>query len=424
MFAGIYLSLTRNLLVIYMTAIGFDVSQISIMVVSALVPPSVISIIIFKRPEYLTKNVKLKFVVFHALERIFWIPLALSKDLLIIGISFTVVNVSSTLSGCFMNLLIYSSFDEGGIRDVTGKRMAALNVTSVIGSLAAMILLAALTAENKFSAIFTLGSIIGLLSTMTILPIDMRHLEGMRITKLVKKPEQMFSISSFFLTFLTSVNLFGIFWAPYLMRALNAPDYMAAAVNLASTVTSVFGSIAWAKKSLRTFRIALGMSMAPPLLASMIPIPVAHVGIAAFGGFMVTGANFFGNLFFARYREYFGLIRSSIMLVLLTNLSQLLATPFGILLGQYYALLFLSVILLRAISLIFAFLTIPEVAVIPEDSARIYSQTLYAGSLMGYAIVVETAKETLILSLRLLALIFTFIILYLVYRLVFFFAGA
>ncbi|MCS7132465.1 MAG: hypothetical protein NZ918_01920 [Aigarchaeota archaeon] len=163
--------------------------------------------------------------------------------------------------------------------------------------------------------------------------------------------------------------------------------------------------------------------MTSPILASLIPIPTAHIGIAAFGGFMVTGTGFLGNLLFARYREYFGVIRSSIILVLLTNLSQLLATPFGFLLGQQYTLLFVSVIVLRVISTILAFLTIPEVAMIPEDSARTYSQILYTGSLLGYAVAVETARETILLSFRSLALIFALILLYITYKLVFFLAG-
>lgn len=79
--------------------------------------------------------------------------------------------------------------------------------------------------------------------------------------------------------------------------------------------------------------------------------------------------------------------------------------------------------MLRVTSMILAFLTIPEVAMIPEDSARTYSQILYTSSLMGYGIAVETARETILLSFRFLALIFVFIFLYIIYRLVFFLAG-
>ena len=422
-FAGIYLALTRNLFVIYLTSIGFDVSQISTMLVAATVAPSIVSVALYKHPEFIVKRVKPKFILFHASERIFWIPMIFFKDLVAIGFFYMIISISSTILGCFMNLLIYSSFDENGVRDVTAKRTAAYNVMSIIGSIGAVILLAALATEAKFSIIFTLGSMVGLLSTVMLVFMDMRHLEGAKIPKAVERPEQMFSISSFFLAFLISGNLLGIFWAPYLMRSLNAPDYVAAAMNFAATISSIVGSMVWAKKSLGTFRIALGMSMLTPILAFLIPTPTAHIGISAFNGFVGTGAGFLGNFLFARYLKQFGAARSSIMMTLLSNLAQLLATPFGIFFGQQYMILFISVIVLVMASMVLAFLTIPEVAVVPEHSARTYSYLLYTSSLMGYSIAVETTKETILMSLRLLALIAAFILLYITYKFVFFLAG-
>jgi len=81
------------------------------------------------------------------------------------------------------------------------------------------------------------------------------------------------------------------------------------------------------------------------------------------------------------------------------------------------------VIVLVMASMVLAFLTIPEVAVVPEHSARTYSYLLYTSSLMGYSIAVETTKETILMSLRLLALIAAFILLYITYKFVFFLAG-
>ena len=251
----------------------------------------------------------------------------------------------------------------------------------------------------------------------------MRHLEGAKIPKAMESPEQMFSISSFFLAFLISGNLLGIFWAPYLMNVLKAPDYVAASMNFAATISSIVGSLLWAKRSLRTFRIALGMSMLTPIAAFLIPIPTAHIGISAFNGFMGTGAGFLGNFLFARYLKKFGAVRSSLMMTLLSNLSQLMATPFGIFFGLQYLILFALVMILIAVSMILAFLTIPEVAVVPEDSARTYSYLLYTSSLMGYSMAVETTKETILMSFRLLALAAALILIYIVYRFAFFLAG-
>jgi len=422
-FAGLYLSLTRNIFVIYLTSMGFDVSGISLIFVIATFISSMVSIILYRFPSFVVRRVKVKFLMFHACERIFWIPIVFFGDLLSIAFLYAVINISSTFLGSFMNLLIYSSFDEAGIRNVTAKRTAAYNVTSIIGSVAAIALLAALPPDLKFVIIFVVGALVGLLSTLMLALADMKHIEGAEIPKVVRRPEQMFSISSFFLAFLVSGNLLGIFWAPYLMNVLNAPDYVAAAMNFAATISSILGSLLWAKRSLKTFRIALGMSMLTPLAAFLIPIPVAHVGISAFNGLMGTGASFLGNFLFARYLKEFGAVRSSIMMAVLGNLSQLLATPFGIFLGQRYMILFASVMAMILISIVLAFLTIPEVAVVPEHAARTYSYLIYSSSLIGYSYAVETSKETIFLSLRLLALAAILILLYILYRFLFFLAG-
>ena len=422
-FAGIYLSFTRNLFVIYLASIGFDIAGISLMFVAATLLSSITSMILYKRPSFLVRRVKPKFLVFHACERVFWIPIIFFRDMAGIALFYALINLSSTFLGSFMNMLIYSSFDEEGIRDVTAKRTAAYNITSIIGSLGAVGLLAILPSEIKFIALFVVGSLIGLLSTLMLLFADMRHLEGAEIPKAVEKPEQMFSISAFFLAFLASGNLLGIFWAPYLMTVLKAPDYVAAAMNFAATISSIAGSLLWAKRSLRTFRIALGMSVLTPLAAFLIPVPAAHVGISAFNGLMGTGASFLGNFLFARYLREFGAIRSSIMMTVLGNLAQLLATPFGIFFGQQYLILFASVMLMIIASTGLAFLTIPEVAVVPEHAARTYSLLIYSNSIAGYSYMVETSKETIMLSFRLLALALVIMLLYILYRLIFFLAG-
>ncbi|HDD56551.1 MAG TPA: hypothetical protein ENG18_00855, partial [Nitrososphaeria archaeon] len=167
-FAGIYLALTRSLLVIYLTSIGFTVGYISAMVVASSITSLILSIILYKFPKLIAERVRMKFILAHAGERIFWIPIALTSDIYVITLSYTILSMSSTVLGVFMNLLIYSSFDEIGIRDVTAKRTAAYNLTNVIGLILSIFLLAILPSEIKFQIIFIMGSLIGLLSTATI----------------------------------------------------------------------------------------------------------------------------------------------------------------------------------------------------------------------------------------------------------------
>jgi len=253
--------------------------------------------------------------------------------------------------------------------------------------------------------------------------LDLRHLEGAEIPSGVEKPEQVFSTSSFLSTLLVSGNLLGIFWIPYIMEVLKAPDYMAVGINLATTASSIPASMLWARRPLKSFRAALGLTTLTPISALLIPIPVAHLGIAAMNGITYTGANFLGNFLLARYTAWYGAVRSSIVLAIISNISQLLATPFGMVLSGNYPMLFASTIAVIILANALAFLTIPEVAVIPEQVARTYSYVLYTNSVMGYSIAVETTKETILLTLRLLALSFVFLILYVAYRFVLFIMG-
>jgi hypothetical protein len=422
-FSGIYLALTRNLLVIYLTSIGFDVSRISFVTLIATAIASLISVILWRFPGFLTRGVKLKLLLFHALERVFWIPMAFVRDMLSIAVLYAVISASTTFITALMNLLTYFSFDETGIRDVTAKRTIAGNLMNITGSAAAITMLATLPGDLKFAIIFVTGSLVGLLATLTLSIADMRNLEGVEVPRRVGRPEQMFTISSFLLAMLTSSNLLGIVWTPYLMGVLDAPDYLAAAMNFVSTIFGIMGSFFWVGRSLRSFRLAIGSLTLVPIAAFIMPIPTAHLGISAFGTFMFTGASFLGNFLFARYLREFGVVRSSIMLSTLTNLSQLLATPFGMLFSQNYLLLFASVISIRLLSMALAFLTVPEVAAVPEEVARTYSQLIYTSSLMGYSYILETSKEVMALTVRFLALAAALALLYILYKLVFFLAG-
>jgi len=55
------------------------------------------------------------------------------------------------------------------------------------------------------------------------------------------------------------------------------------------------------------------------------------------------------------------------------------------------------------ISALLAFTTISEVALVPESTARTYSYIVYVNSVMGYTVMVETIRKTIVLTIRLIA---------------------
>jgi len=140
------------------------------------------------------------------------------------------------------------------------------------------------------------------------------------------------------------------------------------------------------------------------------------VAINAYTSFTYTGTNFLGTFLFAKYNKWFGAVKSSVLLVILGNLAQLIAAPLGILTKENYVIVFLTVLMIKVLATVLAFVTIPEVAVVPEDVARTYSQILYNNSLTGYRMGIEISRETIMTTLRLLLFSLIAVAIYLIYR--------
>lgn len=415
-FAGAYISLTRGLFVIYLTSIGYGVEGISFIVLVSAATSLLIGIFLYRQPSFIVRRVKLKLISFHALERIMWLLIPLTTSSLLISVLYSAYMIFSSFISTFIAFTIYGSLTEYSIRDVTAKRAAANGISSIIGFALGIFLLAFLPSEDKFTYIFPLGSFLGLISTCLILFLKMSHLEGASFPRVTEQPEKVFSASSFFVILLTSGNLMGIVWIPYLMNYLNGPDFLAASMSLAGTLSSIVASLFWRKKTFRTFRIGLALNTLGPLIVLATPLPTLHVAINAYTSFTYTGANFLGTFLFAKYNKWFGAVKSSVLLVILGNLAQLIAAPLGILTKENYVIVFLTVLMIKVLATVLAFVTIPEVAVVPEDVARTYSQILYNNSLTGYRMGIEISRETIMTTLRLLLFSLIAVAIYLIYR--------
>ena len=66
----------------------------------------------------------------------------------------------------------------------------------------------------------------GILSTISVLLMDLSQLEGAELPSGIKEPEKIFSTSMFFVIFLFAGNLLAIVWTPYLMVKLNGPEFL------------------------------------------------------------------------------------------------------------------------------------------------------------------------------------------------------
>ena len=416
LFAGAYISLTRGLFIVFLVSAGYAVEGISNIVLISSLGSLIVAVILYKHPSFLTSKVKLKLLFFHATERITWFLIPLSQSSLAISLLYSFYMVFSSVLGVFLSFTIYGSLNEGEIRDVTAKRSAAMGISNIFGYGFGIFLLAFLPSENKFVSIFSIGALIGLFSTILLLFSNLSHLENASLLTKAEQPEKIFSASFFFVTLLLSGNLFGIVWTPYLMNELKGSDFIAASLSLSGTLASIVASLVWSRKPFKSLRIGLALNSLGPLLVWLVPRPECHIGISVFTSFTFTAANFIGTFLFARYNEWFGAVKSSILMVIIGNVAQLISAPLGLVVGSNYALAFPLVFLTKTAATALAVSFIPEVAVVREDVARTYSRILYRNSIITYRVAIEVSRDTVLTAFRLLALSMVLATLYLIYR--------
>lgn len=417
LFAGAHVAMTGGVLFVYIVSIGSGIQGISIAVGVAAVTTIVVHILLYRYPSFLLSRVRLKFVAVLTLSRILFLLIPFTQDYLMISAVYAVAYCMPTST--FMYTVIYGSLSKDEIRDVTAKRSAAFYASSAIGFVVAMLLLAFLPPAIKFVYIYVIGVCIGFGSILVIALMDLSHLEGMSIPRGVEQPERLFSTSAFLIAVLASGNLLLIVWTPYVMDYLNGPDYLAVAMNLAAMLATVIGSLLWRGRTFKTLRNTVGLDAVAPAIAPFLQVPVIQPFLSALSSITYTGSNFIGYFLFAGYNRWLGAIKSSILLVIILAVAQALVAPISSLFRESYFLIFSAVVALKLAAMIIALLAMPEVAAVPEETARMYSLVLYNKSMSGYRVSVEVSKDTILLTLRLLGLSLMLFLLYVLYRLLF-----
>lgn len=417
LFGGLFIALTWGLLFVYLVSIGAGVDGISAVVGLSALTKLIVHLLFYRYPNLLVSKVRLKFVLQHGLERILFAFIPLTRNYLVIALIYAAI--AATPTSTYMNLTMYGLLSEEEVKDVTAKRTAAFGASGIMGFVLAMILLAFMPPETKFVYIYSLGSMIGLVSTVLVALMDVSGLEGARIPGGIEQPERLFSTSAYFVALLAGGNLLAMVWVPYVMDRLRAPDYLAAAMNLATTFTSIVASLFWRGRPFKALRYGVALDAAAPILALATPIPTIHPLLSAYSSFAYTGANFVGSFLFAGYNRWLGAVRSSIFMIITLCLAQLLVAPVSMLVGGNYLLMFSIAIGLKLAAFALASTTIPEVAAVPEQAARAYSFALYNKSVTGYRVSVELSRGAALLALRLMGLSAAFLALYVIYRILF-----
>ncbi|RLE73495.1 MAG: hypothetical protein DRJ37_00155 [Thermoprotei archaeon] len=413
--ANIYLPLTNGIFLVYVASLGYDIKSMSHIIAASSLPAVLIGLISYKRPNLFKKeNIKKRFITVHAGERLLWLLAPFLRNLEHLLLLYTLKNFFSSLISLQLNQLIYGSFGEEDVRDVTAKRSSAASASSILGYFLATTFLS--MGDKGFTYSFIYGSLIGLAST-ALMAFPELKIKGRTEPTRIREVEKIYTVSLYQIFYIASANLLSVLWVYVLVSKLGLPAYWAATVSLVGTATSIISSLLWGRLSFKYYKISLALDSITPILVFIIGNPFIHLGLSSYNSLFSTGSGFLGGFLYARYLGNLGPSRAAFLLISLSGLGQLLAALLGSFVKEDYVLLALSVILFKFSALVVAYLAIPEVAIVPGHMARGYASTLFQVSVSGYRLTLEISWEAVLMTLRIIVLTFSLLILYVIYRL-------
>ncbi len=421
--AGFYVVITRSLAPVFFAVTGMTLSKIiEINIVAYLAALAVVLAVYNARRFLVLGRAKAKLLAFHGLERVAWgaIPIAASISPQLLYIDYTVAVCLTVPTGVLMNAAMLSGLSEAEAKKLFAYRSALGAVSSILGQVVMILVLAFLPGISKYLYLYLLAMGVGLCATVALglakIPVV---LTSERKEETPESPEVIKASTAFlFLTVLLASNaIIGTIWGPYLIKELHAAEYIAIATGFVYTVTSIAASMFWSSKPYTLYRLAIASVAAVPILIALLKLPLAHLAIASLYAFTNTGANFLASFVFADVAKRIDVFKASTMLTGAWCLSQVvglgaayLAIPMG------STAVFMVSALFIGIAAAIAFITIPEVAVVPEYLTIAYARQLYHLSLASYSFMMFTIRSYIILTLKLLGLALVLLLLYAVFR--------
>lgn len=419
--ASFYVVITRSLTPIFLISVGLSINDLLMLNIIAYIFALIFAYVLYKYGEFLKSNVKLKLLIVHGLERVFWgiIPLAVILSPIALYIDYIIAVALTIPTSIFINIIFFTEFDDKDLRRLLTRRGALGAVSNVIGQVAIVIILASMIDPSKYLYLYMVAMFVGFVSTLLLIPAPIPREITERSKRIIVEEEVSIKAVNVFLfltALLASGAILGVVWAPHLMKSLNAPDYLAASLGLIQTVATIGSSIFWGGKSYKVYKYAI-------FLNSIIPISIAltfkaeiHLAIAAIYAFAYTGSNFLASFIYGELSKSAEVTKTPTMLVAANSLAQILGLGIAYMMGQNIMYMFLTATVLSIIASFIALVAIPEIAIPPERYVRTYSRILYRNSLSSYNFTMFTLKSTAILTIKLLGLSFIFLILYIIYR--------
>ncbi len=420
-FGGFYVIVTRSVTPIFLVAYGYTLRNLLILNALAGLLSLAVAFSIYKLGGL--GRVKWRLVLALGFERIAWflIPWSIFGGPLVAAINYAVAIAATIPSNVLMYTVMFTSFRDYSFRKIMAYRTIGGSVASVIGQLTVVSVLATGVGIGKYVSLYVLAFMVSIASLVLV---SLAPISDGRVSAFVKgskeAPEEIEVMAGntylLLVILLSATNLLSISWVPWLMNYLKAPDYLVATLGLTQTVVGIAFSTFWARRSLRQYRYAIVLLGFVPIMVALIRNPIIHVGIAALYGFSMVGANLYASIVFAKSVERLGVIRASTLLSSANALAMVLSGLLGYSLALMPQVVFMASAALCVGGLVLALVAIPELAIVPPYYVRLYSRTLYNSSVASYNFLIFTMSETAKAALRVTALIVAVILLFVVYR--------
>lgn len=417
-FGGFYVAVTRGFFIPMLTYSGYTLNMLSYVTFSAALMNVIISYLIYNYPNLLAKNIKIKLLLVHALERLLFaiLPFLIEIPDLLIAIYAIALTITIPV-GVLLNVALFNVFVQGEFVEINVLRAALGAASSLLGSIYSIFVTAFIEAPASYYVAYTSSSVVGLFATAALLYYDVPKdfSEALKTEKIEEVEVRKTNTFLMLILMMSGGNLIGLAW-PQLLKSMDSPLYITIALNLAGNLGGIVGPYLW--KGYKAYVLAVATNV---VFTSSIPFlryPLIHVFVSAVLSTTFIGANLIASAIYSKYVESLGIIKASTFLTSSSAVGLLIASVLGRYLPDAPVLVFSVATLLKLLALLVCVLAIPETAVVPPRTAYGYGKLVYSISIIGYTFTVETSKRVFRLFIQLIALALLLTLILLLYELI------
>ncbi len=415
---GFYVAVTRGFLIPMYVAFNYSMALISkVLGLQALVTLLVL-VMLYRVGDRICRRIRLKLLLMHFLERVFWALLPLAAPFLLVEVLFLILaNILAGLVGLYITYLAYANLQQSELIKLFSRRFALGAVTSLIACILTPLIVYTLPVRAAYVIAYALASAVGLTGTIVLFltPFGEAKTElSETITGLLEHIEiRKVNVFLFFLLFNTYVNIAMISWIPLSRQLLGLSNREIALFPLLGSIGTIIGSML--VRSAKTCRIAASIVVLTfPLLpflraATLNYLDYTVLALASVSGFITT------SIVYSAYVREIGHVKVS----LLTQIGYIAGVALASILVYVLpvTLLYYIAMAIGILMMLVLYTAIPEMSIVPETLALSFARTVYTVSITSGTYLMLLTREAISLFVRALALTLLLTLIYVLYML-------